>query len=95
MIEYLREENRVIKEQMTGRALRLNDDHRRRLAAKAKALDRRVLERVATIVTDTQPLCHGEGVWFETGDQPPVADTTSSGQSMMASQHARGSHRAH
>src|SRR5262249_3277117 len=41
MIEYLVEENRVLKEQMRGRALRLNDDQRRRLAAKAKLLDRR------------------------------------------------------
>ena len=43
VIEYLREENRVLKEQMAGRALRLNDDQRRRLAAKAKVLDRKTL----------------------------------------------------
>jgi hypothetical protein len=35
-IDYLREENRVLKEQLGGRRLRLNDDQRRRLAAKAK-----------------------------------------------------------
>ena len=51
VIEYLLEENRVLKEQMRGRALRLNDDQRRRLAAKAKVLDRKTLERIATIVT--------------------------------------------
>ena len=51
VIEYLIEENRVLKEQIQGKALRLNDDQRRRLAAKAKVLDRRTLERVATIVT--------------------------------------------
>ena len=51
VIEYLIEENRVLKEQMEGKALRLNDDQRRRLAAKAKVLDRKTLERVATIVT--------------------------------------------
>jgi hypothetical protein len=51
VIEYLLEENRVLEEQMNGRALRLNDDQRRRLAAKAKVLDRKLLERVATIVT--------------------------------------------
>ena len=50
-IEYLVEENRVLKEQMTGRTLRLNDDQRRRLAAKGKQLGRRLLNRVATIVT--------------------------------------------
>ena len=38
VIAYLVEENRVLKEQMCGRTLRLNDDQRRRLAAKAKGL---------------------------------------------------------
>ncbi len=50
-IEYLIEENRVLKEQFKGRKLRLNDDQRRRLAAKGKQLGRRLLNRVATIVT--------------------------------------------
>ena len=50
-IEYLVEENRVLKEQLRGRNLRLNDDQRRRLAAKGKRLGRRLLNRVATIVT--------------------------------------------
>jgi hypothetical protein len=51
VIEYLVEENRVLKEQMQGKALRLNDDQRRRLGAKAKVLDRKTLDRIATIVT--------------------------------------------
>lgn len=51
VISYLVEENRVLKGQMAGRALRLNDDGRRRLAAKAKLLGRRTLNQVATIVT--------------------------------------------
>jgi putative transposase len=50
-IEYLVEENRVLKERLKGRKLRLNDDQRRRLAAKGKRLGRRLLNRVATIVT--------------------------------------------
>jgi putative transposase len=50
-IESLGEENRVLKEQQKGRKLRLNDDQRRRLAAKGKRLGRRLLNRVATIVT--------------------------------------------
>ena len=37
-IDYLREENRVLREQLGGRRVRLNDDQRRRLAAKAKNL---------------------------------------------------------
>jgi putative transposase len=50
-IDYLREENRVLREQLGGRRLRLNDDQRRRLASKAKGLGRKVLAEVATIVT--------------------------------------------
>ena len=42
-IEYLVEENRILKEQFKGRRLRLNDDQRRRLAAKGKRLGRRLL----------------------------------------------------
>src|ERR1017187_5839306 len=49
--DYLREENRVLKEQLGGRRLRLNDDQRRRLASKAKRLGRRLLAQVAMIVT--------------------------------------------
>jgi transposase InsO family protein len=51
MIEYLREENRVLREQLGERRLRLNDDQRRRLAAKAKGLGRKRLAEVAGIVT--------------------------------------------
>ena len=51
IIAYRVEENRVLKEQLKGRKLRLNDDQRRRLAAKVKLLGRRVLDQVATIVT--------------------------------------------
>src|SRR3989454_6840252 len=51
IIDYLREENRVLREQLSGRRVRFNDDQRRRLAAKAKGLGRRLLAEVATIVT--------------------------------------------
>src|SRR5215467_6980923 len=50
IIDYLREENRVLREQLNGRRMRFNDDQRRRLAAKAKGLGRKVLGEVATIV---------------------------------------------
>ena len=50
-IEYLVEENRVLKDQLGNKRLRLNSDQRRRLAAKGKILGRRVLAQVATIVT--------------------------------------------
>jgi len=51
MIDYLREENRVLREQLGERRLRLNDDQRRRLAANAKVLGRKPLAEIATIVT--------------------------------------------
>src|SRR2546422_11239386 len=41
IIDYLREENRVLREQLSRRRVRFNDDQRRRLAAKAKGLPRR------------------------------------------------------
>jgi hypothetical protein len=49
VIEFLREENRVLKAQLRGR-LRLNDDDRRRLAVIGQRLGRRLLAEVATIV---------------------------------------------
>jgi putative transposase len=51
VIEYLREENRVLREQLGNRRLRFNDDQRRRLAARAKGLGRKLLVEVATLVT--------------------------------------------
>jgi hypothetical protein len=50
-IEYLREENRVLREQLGTRRLRFTDDQRRRLAAKAKLVGRRVLNDIADLVT--------------------------------------------
>jgi hypothetical protein len=51
VIDYLREENRVLREQLGTRPLRFDDEQRRRLAARAKALGRKVLIGIATIVT--------------------------------------------
>src|SRR6266852_792644 len=51
IIDYLHEENRVLREQLGGRRLRLSDDQRRRLAARAKGLGRKLLAELATIVT--------------------------------------------
>ena len=49
-IEYLREENRVLREQLAGERIRYTDDQRRRLAEKAKTLGRKALEDIATLV---------------------------------------------
>ena len=51
VIEYLSEENRVLREQIGKHRIRFSDDQRCRLAAKAKQLSRKVLRQVATIVT--------------------------------------------
>jgi putative transposase len=51
VIEYLREENRVLKAQLRNQRVRLTDDERRRLATLGARLGRRLLVRVATIVT--------------------------------------------
>src|SRR5499427_9187700 len=51
LIDYLREENRVLHEQLGDKRRRFTDDQRRRLAAKAKGLGRKVLVELGTIVT--------------------------------------------
>jgi hypothetical protein len=51
LIDYLPEENRVLREQLGDKRLRFTDDQRRRLAAKGKVLGRKVLVELATFVT--------------------------------------------
>jgi transposase InsO family protein len=59
VIDYLEEENRVLREQLGNRRLRLNDDQRRRLAVKAQKLGGRVLQELKTLVTpETLPAWH-------------------------------------
>jgi len=50
-IEYLREENRVLREMLGTRRLRFTDTQRRRLAIPGKELGRRLLAGIATLVT--------------------------------------------
>ena len=50
-IEYLKEENRVLREQLGGRRLRFTAAQRRRLAAKARTLGRDGLKEIADLVT--------------------------------------------
>jgi hypothetical protein len=56
VIEYLMEENRVLREHIAYRRMRFTDEQRRRLAAKAKKIGRKVLDRVAGIVTPETPM---------------------------------------
>ena len=46
VIDYLQEENRVLRAGLRGKRLRLSDDDRRRLAVKAQALGREALARL-------------------------------------------------
>jgi hypothetical protein len=50
VIEYLQEENRVLREQTGQRRLRFTDDQPSRLAVKAKVLGRRALAELDTLV---------------------------------------------
>src|SRR5262249_13963953 len=50
-LEYLREENRVLREQLGNRRIRFTDEQRVRLAEKATGLGRKALGEVATLVT--------------------------------------------
>jgi transposase InsO family protein len=51
VIEYLREENRILLEQLGGKPKRFSDAQRMRLARKAKVIGRHRLGRLTTIVT--------------------------------------------
>lgn len=63
VIDYLQEESRALKERLGGRRIRFTDAERRRLARKAYALGRKVLNELETLVTpDT--CCDGTGNWW-------------------------------
>jgi hypothetical protein len=51
VVAYLRTENQVLAEKLGKKRILLSDDQRRRLAVKGKALGRKALAEIATIVT--------------------------------------------
>ena len=51
VIEYLREENRILRDRVGTKSLKFTNAERRRLAAKGKPLGRGLLAQVATLVT--------------------------------------------
>ncbi|MHB8348644.1 MAG: hypothetical protein ACYDHM_16180 [Acidiferrobacterales bacterium] len=51
VIEYLQEENRLLKERLGGQRMRFTDAERRRLSRKAKALGYKGLRDLKTLVT--------------------------------------------
>jgi transposase InsO family protein len=94
VIEYLIEENRILREQIGPRRMRFSDDQRRRLAAKAKKLGRKALLQLATIVTpDTLLAWHRrliaqkyDGSAFRTPGRPSTSTTISNLIIQMASE---------
>jgi len=68
VIAYLQEENRVFKERLGGRLIRFSDAERRRLARKAYALGRKILNELEKLITpDTSllgRLAHPEDIAF-------------------------------
>ena len=58
-VDYLREENRILRAKLGPRRLRFTERERRRLAIRGKALGRALLAQVATLVSpDTIPAWH-------------------------------------
>ena len=51
VIEYLKEENKVLREQVGDKPICLTDNQRRRLAVKGKLLGRKLLGELGSIVT--------------------------------------------
>ena len=51
VIDYLQEENRVLRAGLRGKRLKLSDDDRRRLAVKAQALGCEALAQIASVAT--------------------------------------------
>ena len=47
MIDYIKVENRILKEQLGGKRLQLNEDQRRRLAVRGKTLGRKISSELA------------------------------------------------
>ena len=79
MIDYLREENRTLKELLGGKRPRLTDSQRRRLAAKGMPLGRKILAQVATIVTPDTILR-----WYRSSS-PPSGPTKGAAWAAQAS----------
>ena len=81
VIDYLQEENRVLRAGLRGKRLRLSDDDRRRLAVKAQALGREALAQIASVATPEiyapalVPLPHRSQVrWQQEPEPRPTSD---------------------
>ncbi|MFT5109011.1 MAG: putative transposase [Verrucomicrobiales bacterium] len=54
VIDYLREENRILRDRLGPKRLKFTDAERRRVAAKAKLVCRSVLREIGSLVTPTR-----------------------------------------
>ena len=88
VIEYLRNENAVLKEKFGKNRILLTDEQRRRLAVKGKILGRKQLEQVGTLFTpDTILRWHRHLVankwdYFHRKEQKPGRPRTRQGSAM-------------
>ena len=53
LIEYLREESRVLREQLGGQRVRFNDDQRRLFSVRAKALGQRLRQEISIVTWES------------------------------------------
>lgn len=73
LIDYIQEENRLLKQWLVEQRIHFTDSERRRLARKAFVLGRKVLNELQTPVTpDTLLRWHRELVARKLGLQPPA-----------------------
>jgi putative transposase len=82
LIEYLRTERQVLWEKLGKKRILLDDDQRRRLAVKGKALGRKLLEQIGCVFTpDTILRWHRQLVaekWDHTDKRKPMGRPTTS-----------------
>jgi hypothetical protein len=62
LIGYLREENRVLRQQLAERRLRFNDDQRRRLTVRAKPMGQRLKGETPIVTWERLLACHRKSI---------------------------------
>ena len=89
VITNMQEENRILKRKRKGRRIRFTDDKRRHLAVKGKALGRKVLREVGSIVTSDTILRRHKKLIAQNASADCFATTITK----QRSQRASGNHR--
>src|ERR1700704_1607237 len=73
VIEFLQAENRLLQERLRGKRIRFTDAERVLLARKAKAVGRKALLKLDTIVLRIR-CCGGIGAWLRRSGHSPSDD---------------------